>query len=458
LNVRYRNETVALSSNSYTTFPNLVASGLRRWPVILLIALPIYGLCATYATLAPVKYSAEASIVITGRPENLSQVAHEGDQSYLPREVVQTYVETVAAPSVLEAMVAQLPHETAEALLAQNSAPPEGKTETSDITDRRIQRIVHDQLSINQVGLASIIAVRFNASTPELAADIANLYVDTALAMARTRLLSADAGSAGNLNSAVEAIGERLRAERREAEEFRRREGLDGERSIAALELELGEVVKAIAEYRANAVQVESTLAQIAQGGAAYSSEVLASDLINNWKLELSREAGRLRDLSATYGARHPEVVGTTEKLADLESRIASEIDRIEAALEQEARASRSVEQTFGLERARLAEEISTARALQATSEMLTGMADATQKVYEDLLLSQTSRNVIEDSRLLLPGMRVLSMARPPINPSGLSEPILFAIATVLIFLCCLIVLVLSGQRGPEASNRGGQA
>ena len=277
-------------------------------------------------------------------------------------------------------------------------------------------------ISVERLGPTYVIDITARSETPELAAQIANTVADQYLVEQLEAKLESTRRANEWLAERISGLREEVNAKESAVEIFRNESGLltaQGstltEQQIADLQAQRSQQLAELREAEARLNNVRSRLE--AGGGAEAIAEVLNSQVIGNLRSQMAEVQRRRADLLTRYGPRHPDVQRVNSEVADLNTQIDEEIDRIVSNLESQVSIARqrlnSFEQSLQEARGRLAGN----NRAQVRLRELEREAEASRVLYEDFLerFKQTS----EEDDLARPDARVLSDAGVPTVPSA---------------------------------------
>jgi succinoglycan biosynthesis transport protein ExoP len=167
------------------------------------------------------------------------------------------------------------------------------------------------------------------------------------------------------------------------------------------------------------------------EGGGHTLREAVESPLLAELRRDQSALLQSQADLATTLNETHPEVRALTGKLEELSQKIAREVDRVMAQLENET-------QMAGARVRSLQQRLSTVQVAhrEARDGELRPRSPHTEaagspQLYESLL-SRQQLEMSEHSEIS-PGMRILSVADAPKQPSS-PNPILFIFPALVVF------------------------
>lgn len=354
----------------------------RRWPVILAIAVVVVGLAFLAYRLQRPIYEATAQVALDRREAQLG----EQNNTDLPTDspAVDTEVQVLGSPAVAARVVDKLglAHDPAFA----------GEAKTPAAARENAIAALRGKVAIKRTGLSYAIGVTTQSFSPVKAARIANGVVDEYVA---ARLGNKEADRQRQVLQLRQRIGQ-LRTEVISAEtamaSYRARNGLvdvtpGGTNSSQATVALNGQLAQAQAEQAAAQARLATARGQLARGssgealGAALNSEVVQALRAQQAQLSTQRA-----DLVGRYGPLHPDLARVDRQLAEVDSRIKAEVNRVISNLESEAgvasgRAS-SLQSSIGRNEGSLQAE----NAASVRLNDLQRSADAARNLYQTFL------------------------------------------------------------------------
>ena len=312
-----------------------------------------------------------------------------------------------------------------------------------NLTDEEAEQRIREQVvsalmearSVRRAGLTYVIEIAATSQTPSLARDIANAYADAYLTSQLEAKFEATERANDWLNDRVETLREEVRAREEAVARFRDEAGLIDAEGATVAEQQVADLNSQLAIQRAELSEARARLdavrSQIQRGVASDTiAEVLASEVIRELRRQQAEVARRQADLSGRYGPRHPEILTVQRELADINSQIEAEIDRIVASLENEVNVSaqrvRSLQNSLLEARGELSENNSAIVQLRA----LEREADASRALFESFL--NRFRQTNETEGLTEADARVVAEASTPQNPSSPNVMLNLALGVVL--------------------------
>ncbi|PLK50685.1 polysaccharide biosynthesis tyrosine autokinase [Uliginosibacterium sp. TH139] len=302
------------------------------------------------------------------------------------------------------------------------------------------------RLQVAPVGKSQLLAIRFYAADPALAARVANGVVDNYLgALLETRILNAE--QAGEVLSQHEAQQlQNLKSSERALQAFRERRGLvdlggNGQALVAQRITDLG---IQLASARSRRISAESTWEQArtaAPDERARLPGVLGNADVQNARgvSDLARQ--NLARLQERYGSEHPRLREAAAELASAEERLNSLISVALAGLEADAQRARTSERM-------LQAELDSARAVvQRLNRDEAALAALERQVASDrsyhARFSVRNKEVSAQRDLRGDPARLIQSASPQLRPVSPNRPRLILTGGVLGLLLAALLAIL---------------
>lgn len=391
---------------------------LRRIWIFLAVLVPIVGLAATYAAIAPRKYEAVSRVLI--EPQRADPIKPVGtvEQGERSRDAdfIETQILLVSSPEISRA--------AAQALNLVNdpdfggAAPQLRPEDRMELTVRKLRA----ETAIRRVGQTSLVEIAAQTRSPTLSAQIANEIAKQYLSSIDTQRSE----GSRKINTQIDAQLTELRAKTNAADaalqQYKIAHGLMSAEGATMAEQESSTLNQQIAAARATLAQAQGRLAaarrQIASGGGgADTTSALSSGTIGALRQSEADSSRTLAQLRTRYGPKHPSVALEEQRLADIRSQIQKEIDRIQSSLQAEVNVAASglssLESSQSQSRARLAGNA----AAQTGLLELQRNADAAKTIYEAFL--NTSRGAAARNGIDPPVASLSSTAVPPTTASS---------------------------------------
>lgn len=273
------------------------------------------------------------------------------------------------------------------------------------------------RLSINPARNSRLVAVSFASFRPELAAAGANTLARLYIAQSLEFRSKTSSEAAQWLETQIADQRKKVEAAEIALQHLKEQEGIVNlEERRALLDQKFGQLGSTITALKTQRLQKEALYRQMQRtANPEELPEVMASPYIQNLRSELGtleRQETQLLDL---YVERHPEVVKVRSQIQEMRKRIASEIQRVISAAENEYRAAVAQEASVSsaLEAAKAETIDLSRRGLQYDS--LKAELGASKEVLNGLLSSSKQTDVAQE--LTSSNIRIVDLAAVPRRP-----------------------------------------
>ena len=382
----------------------------------LILAMGIFGaaLAGIVGLVIPAKYTAKAQVVVESQAGAIGGSA--GAAGTVDEMAIETHVTMLTSRDHLQRVSDILvagPLPPAVPVRAQGEAGATGGAASSPASEIGTPTLeeLEQNLMVYQERKGRVIAVTYTSTSPAESAAIANQIA---------RLYA-------------ERHADRQRADKRNALV---------EQQLTALNHQLSMARSDFAARQARLASLQDR--QRREGGTAALIESLDSAVLTEFQRDQIALLQSQTELAATLPRTHPDVQSVAVKLQELQQKIDREIDRIVKQLEDDTEIAgarvRSLQQR--LETMQVAAR-SEAREQDVYPRELQRDATAGPQLSESLLRHQRETG---EQPEFLPGVRILSLADPPVLPSS-PNPILFVFPALVIFSIAggFLAMVLEG-------------
>ncbi len=417
-----------------------LARALRRhaW---LLALLAILAAVAAYVGLGFVDplYTADSRILIEERESPLTRARDQAAPSApdFDESAIQSQVEVLRSREIANAVIANLqlarrpefdPARNPSVLRSLLVMLGLGEHPADASIDQRVMESYFERLTVYPVQKSRVIGVEFSASSPEVAAEVANAIADAFVVLQQ----DAKRQSAVAATAWLEQEIERLRARVAEAEQavadYRSNRGLfDVEQrgveggnlstqQLGDINAELARARAARAEAEARAQSVQSLLAE---GGALEASqEVLNSQLVQRLRERQVALSAQIAELSTTLLPGHPRIRALSGQVANLREQIRQEAEKILASLNTAARVAAARENSLVESLNAAKGDVSRSNDEEIELRALQREAVAQRELLESFLARYREAAARTDANYLPADARIISRAVPPREPS----------------------------------------
>lgn len=344
-----------------------IGIGRRRWLAMLPAALAVFAVVYAGAALSPRMYTATATISINPGREQVIASDQLVTQASADTTQIESEVQIMRSPTTMRRVVDALrleedsewnsalaPPSGVQAVLAPLlRALGGGRRASGEVTDDAreglrgaIADALADAVTIERRSNSFIVTVSATTRRPQGAQQIANTLVQEYLDSQVESQFAATERANDFLGSRVGELAEELQTKEREAEAFRRSEGLS-QAAGGVAQPQTAEVQTMLVAARADLSEREARLRQvealIREGGSAdLIAGAANSPLITELRSRESNLTQQRAELEQRYGPRHPAVQNARNELNNVQERIEAEIGRITTSLRNEVEVARN--------------------------------------------------------------------------------------------------------------------
>jgi capsular exopolysaccharide synthesis family protein len=303
------------------------------------------------------------------------------------------------------------------------------------------------RLQVRQEGRSYVIAVNFTSVSPGKAARIANAAADLYVKDQLDAKLAATAKASGWLGDRLDALREDVRLAEEAVEAYRQQHDLIDALGVSMFEQELADLSREASHARAELAEKRTRLQQIrgmrSRGESLDSvAEVLNSMVIVNLRQQEAQLLRQESELRTYFGERHPRMQNLIAEKANLQEKIAVEVDRIIQNSENELQVLAGRVSSLEAEVDALSGRNEEERGLYVQLRELERQAQASRQLYEAFL--QRFKETREQQDIIEADSRVISRAAAPDRPSTPGTTLFAAVGfTASVMLGGLLALLL---------------
>lgn len=294
---------------------------------------------------------------------------------------------------------------------------------TDNVLRERVIAEFRNRLSVTPIPRTMLVQVGFEATNPQLAADIANSVAETYIETTMEQRLSASQNASAWLSERVQDLRQTLDASEQRLQQFMETErliNLEGVTSLNAQELD--ELTTQSIDVAARRAELQATFEQIqAMEGRADQELLAVPALLDNaslasLKTELDSVDRQIAELSNRYGRNHPRMIALASEKAAVEDNLSAQIERVIASIESNYRSAMATERALLAEIERSKAEIQDINRKSITLRELERDVEVNQQLY-DMFFTRI-RETDEVEGLQTSDAIVVEPAVPAINPS----------------------------------------
>ncbi len=312
----------------------------------------VLGLAAALLTFIALqfvspKYKSEISILIESRGRDFSRdnaVNLEQQRAVMDPQGIASQVQVVTSRDVARAVIRKLSlaklHEFDTALV------PSG---TSDILamlglinnplnvspEERVLKVFYQNLKVAQVGSSRVIAVEYTSTDPRLAEAIPNAIASEYIRIQTEAKQGLNQDEAAALEPQIKSLRSKVREAEATVANYRASSDLllgRNNSSLATQQLsDMSTELSRVRSQRASAEAKVTSIKEALNSGASIDtiSDVLTAPLIQRLKERQVTLRAQIAELSATLLSGHPRIKSLKSQLANLNSQIRAEAQKI---------------------------------------------------------------------------------------------------------------------------------
>ena len=409
-------------------------AALRYKWFILIFASAVTALAGFAIKQLPVSYTASASIMVDARKLRVTDGASVMTDPALDIEQLHTVMEQLRSPRVADDVVQKLGLQHNPLFCAKTSfldrlqasinqlagRPAAAAPAACDMTAAEATDKLLSVVSSSNDGKSYIIKVSADASTAELATQIANGYAQAFVVEQRRQVSDTTDQASAWLTTYLATLRQQVQAADAAVENFQRQNQLtplrQGEtvmtQRLGDLNGQLGEVTGQLAERESALRQAQTSGSQI----SASSPAVLASPIIQGLIQRQADLQAQQAELSARFGDNYPSVQAANGQLARLRAAIRTEVGKVSAGLTEEVAALTARKAQLTSQVQSLQGETGVQGGANVRLQSLQREAESERKLYESL---QTRLHEVDaEQHMQWPESNVVVAARPPLVPS----------------------------------------
>ncbi|MBD9373713.1 polysaccharide biosynthesis tyrosine autokinase [Rhizobium sp. ARZ01] len=289
-------------------------------------------------------------------------------------------------------------------------------------------------VEVSRVGLADVIELSVTSHDPQKAASLANAIAQAYVAdRIESRYDGAKKASAW-LGERAQVLREELSRSEGAVQQFRMEHNLLATQSGSLTGQQLSELNIALINARAELATKRSKFEQaekvLRTGGDAQTIPDVQSDVVNALRAQQAAVTRKEADLLLRYGEQHPAVMTARAERRDIEHQIAAEIQRLIGNLRNEVEAGEAREAALARALASASNQSTVEDQVGVQLRDLERIAAANKELFQTFL--SRAKIAEEKSTLLNSGVRVITRADVPAEPSFPNRPLFAALGVVL--------------------------
>ncbi len=438
----------------------------RAWLLVLLAFLAAVGTYIGLGFVDPL-YTADTSILIEQRESPLTRPREQtttSANSEFDESAIQSQVEVLRSREIADAVIDNLkltsrpefdPARKPSILRSLLVAVGLGSAPTDSTIRQRVMESYFERLSVYPLQKSRVIGVEFSAPSPVLAAEVANAIADAFVTLQQQAKHQSAVAATDWLQQEIQRLRGRVADAEQAVADYRSRHGLfdvdttGGQNTGENLSTQqLGDINSELARARAARAEAEARANLVQQlldeGGALNSSEeVLNSQLIQRLRERQVALRAQIAELSTTLLPGHPRIRALEGQVANLETQIRSETQKVLASLKTAARVAAAREESLLKSLNDAKADVSRSNDQGIELRALEREAAAQRDLLESFLSRYREASARTDANYLPADARIISRAVAPQNPSFPKKAMMSVAAALAVLLIGIAVVLL---------------
>ena len=439
----------------------------RRKGIIIGCAVIVMGLATTYINQLTPLYTAQASLMLDQQKMQVIDIKSVISGAEGTSAAVATQVEVLTSPAIAERVAAKLHLETIPEFNPALRPPPgfspivwlrekisaltdftsgEGSLQLppapqAPLTSAALAPALAGHVAATNDGVSYIIKIRATSETPEVAAKIANAYVDAYLNDQLEAKFDATRRASEWLNDHLTELREKVLASERAVQLFKEQNNLSTSGTTVTSQ-QLSELNSQLIIAAADRAQKESAVRELQNlkdsGAVASARGAAAAPLIQTLRAQEAELQRRQAELSTRYKPEHPTMVNLKAQTDDIHQKIMQEASNSVRAAADELTAARAKEASLRTTLNSLTHSTGEQDKAQVQLGELQREAQANKALYEDFLNRFKQTSVQQDIQQA--DSRAVAAATPPGGPSYPNTALYTSVALAVSVFCGVLV------------------
>lgn len=399
---------------------DLLAALKMRWRLELFVLVTVLALVAAWTAMSPKAYVATATLLFDEPTVDPVQGTNTTAQDSVAG-LLSTQSDVIESVAVAGSVVRSLQLATPD-VVARWQAATGG---TGDI-NAWFGRQLLSGLSIVPDKGSRVLTLQYSSKDPQFAALAANAfaasYLDT-----RLKLRTDPARTYSRwFQDRTREVRENLQQAQLRLTEFKRKTGIVDNGTSGAEVARLGELSNQLTSAEASAASLNAR----AGNNAAESPEVQSSGVVQGLRAQIAGKAAQVSQMSTSLGPNHPDLIAAKAELAELRSKLGSEIGTSTRSVHVASNAASGTEaelrQKLNAQRGRIL-SLSTDNAQLDVLQRDVDTAKAAYDAVAARLQTMRLQSVAPETNV-----RQLDSATPPLLPSKPNVPLRLLLGAVL--------------------------
>jgi len=428
----------------------------RQWRLIALIIGFALVLGALYIAISPIKYSAQADLLIDTKKVTWTQTEMATDNRTVEDASVESEIETTKSEKVA-AMVIQRLRLTEDpefigagfgfvrrilTLFHASSFDDSASEVSNEELTRRALKVLKDNLRVTRLGRSYIEQIEYTSLSRDKASAIANAFADAYIEDQLEAKYEATRRASEWLQQRISELRKQASDAYKEVQDYKSANGIiigvDGK---LASEIELDQLGTALAKARADTTQARAKFDRISRvleqrndnGNIDIPDPVvtdaLSNPVITKLRQQFLDDQNKESEWSTRYGSEHTAARNLRAEMAALQRAIWDEVSRIAESYKSELQIAKSQEEAIDKRMQEVFHNSGSTRQSQVRLRELETASNTYRGIYETFL-SRFTQSVQQQS---FPSTeaRLVTFASPPRSPSSPKIALTMALAAL---------------------------
>jgi polysaccharide biosynthesis transport protein len=428
----------------------------RQWRLIALIIAFSLVLGALYIAISPIKYSAQADLLIDTKRVTWTQTEMATDNRTVEDASVESEIETTKSEKVAT-MVTQRLRLTQDpefigagyglarrilTLFHASSSDDSALELSNEELTRRAVKVLKDNLRVTRLGRSYIEQIEYTSLSKDKASAIANAFADAYIEDQLQAKYEATRRATEWLQQRIGELRKQASDAYREVQDYKSENGIiigvDGK---LASEIELDQLGTALAKARSDTTQARAKFDRISRvleqrndhGNLDIPDPVvtdaLSNPVITKLRQQFLDDQNKESEWSTRYGSDHTAARNLRAEMAALQRAIWDEVSRIAESYKSELQIAKSQEEAIDKRMQDVFQNSGSTRQSQVRLRELETAANTYRGIYETFLTRFTQS--VQQQSFPSTEARLVTFASPPRTPSSPKIVLTMALATL---------------------------
>lgn len=414
-----------------------IVFGLVRRQYALILFVTALGVAASmlYLQVTPPTYTGQVKVLFGNARPQLSQQLSAFSDSPLDRAQLENQLEILSSKAILLSVIKQLklaedpdlnaPVQVLSRLIGRIKSLFGLQVIQRENSEDDLVAGLQDRLSVARIGFSNVIEIKYNASSPTRAAEVANAIAETYILDQLNARFEANRTATTWLHERLKDLGQQALTAEQAVTAYRSQNNIIAASGRLVNEQQVTELNSRLVAARAETTEALTRLNRFQAilrsdnetnaGSAnldAAVSDTLSSPIITNLRQQYLEQVRREAELSARVGRDHLAVVNLRARIREIRTSILQEVRRLAEATRNDYEAVKQRQQEIERQLATAVEQVRTVNSAESTLRELETNAKGYRSLYENLL--QRYMGAVQQESLPITEARVISPAAAP--------------------------------------------